>query len=186
MIFIDDEAKLLKFLAALTKDDIRSILFVLPSEDLDTKVFPKKANVMVCEELMPPPDLTMLVMHRGPTDEYLEKYNKYLHKAPVHDLINKIVGMEVTMGEMVVVCNTRLEREFVINKTLRKFIEEVYGIKVLKWSDIKDNIRKSTEFTTKQLKYYASISNTVEHIHRTLKKKIRELHHCDTPTDDFI
>lgn len=183
MIFIDDESKLLKFLAALTKEDVKNILFVLPSEDIDDKIFPKHANVMLCEELMPSPDLTMMVMHKGPTDTYIEKYNKYLHRAPVHALINKIIAMEVNMGEMVVVCNSRLEKDFVINKTIRKFIEKVYGIKGLKWNDIKDDIRGSTEFTTKQLKYYASISETVEMIHRTLKNKIREMHGCDTPAD---
>ena len=89
----------------------------------------------------------------------------------------------VNMGEMVVVCNSRLEKDFVINKTIRKFIEKVYGIKGLKWNDIKDDIRGSTEFTKKQLKYYARISETVEMIHRTLKNKIREMHGCDTPAD---
>lgn len=186
MIFIDDESKLLKFLGALTKEDIKNILFVLPSEDIDDRIFPKHANVMLCEELMPTPNLTMKVMHEGPTDTYLKEYNKYLHRAPEHILINKIVAMEVNVGEMVVVCNSRLEKDFLINKTIRKFIEEVYGFKPLKWNDIKDNIRKSTEFTTKQLKYYASINETVEMIHKTLKKKIKEMHECDVPTDDFI
>lgn len=185
MIFLDDETQIKKFMEALSKKSLKHVIFILPSEDLVNSEFSNASNVMACLELMPPQYMIMECMHNGPNKKYRKMYLEYLHKVPVHELINKIVAFEVLMSEPVVVCNSRLEKDFLINRLLREVIEEIYGIRPLRWKDIKDNIPESLIPGKKLMKYYAEIAPTVTNIGVKLHNKMKESHLCDTPLDDI-
>lgn len=140
ILFIDSEKRLRKFLSVNGKEEVRNCFFFAPSEELNRKDFPKKANVKFLQLLLPnPKDATEMILKKD-KDKFRKKLLLKLTSPLCKAALNKIVKTCYLDDYNVIVCFGEVERDFGIPKYIRQAIEMIYpNLDVFTWKDYKDD-----------------------------------------------
>lgn len=122
------------------KFDHNKFNFILISSDIRTKH--KYKNVFAIKQLLPPTKALAYMLNGNDKETYHKKYIQYLAKPNIEIFLTTIAKLAVVEDSNVVLVCSENEGEMKYLNVIKKYLEEIYAVKVFKYKEFKKNPKK--------------------------------------------